>query len=125
MPDIEIAKMLNVRIDTKTGQVFIEMEIIDPTYKQKIMRNWEELEVKLVVEKINPIEESKRFGKEVIEKGKKQVNDFSIDDGGIFDNMKPIGENEELGSRKLSKEMIEEFKEEVENYNIVPKIRNG
>lgn len=51
MPDIEIAKMLNVRIDTKTGQVFIEMEIIDPTYKQKIMRNWEELEVKLVVEK--------------------------------------------------------------------------
>lgn len=47
---IDIARMMNVSYDTKTGQVFITMEVTDPVWKQKIMREWEDLEVKLVVE---------------------------------------------------------------------------
>jgi len=47
---IEIAKLLNVRTDTKTGRVFLEMEVLDPVWKQKILSSWQELNVKLVIE---------------------------------------------------------------------------
>jgi len=47
---VEIAKLLNVRVDTKTGRVFLEMEVLDPVWKQKILSNWQELEVELIVE---------------------------------------------------------------------------
>ena len=50
MSDIEIAKLLNVRVDTKTGRVFLEMEVTDPVWKQKILREWQDVEVKLVIE---------------------------------------------------------------------------
>jgi len=50
MSDIEIAKLLNVKVDTKTGRVFLEMEVTDPTWKQKILREWQDVEVKLVIE---------------------------------------------------------------------------
>ena len=48
--EMEIARLLNVSVDTETGQVYIEMEVTDPTWKQKILRNWEDLNVRLVVE---------------------------------------------------------------------------
>jgi len=47
---IEIAKLLNVRVDTKTGRVFLEMEVLDSTWKQKILSKWQDLDVKLVIE---------------------------------------------------------------------------
>lgn len=50
MNEIEIARMLNVRYDNKDGRVFIEMEVTDPAWKSKIMRDWEKLEVRLVVD---------------------------------------------------------------------------
>lgn len=46
---INIAKLLNVTIDKKTGQVFLEMEVIDPTWKQKILKNWKTKEVFLTI----------------------------------------------------------------------------
>lgn len=60
MSDVEIAKLLNVRVDTKTGRVFLEMEVTDPVWKQKILREWQDVEVKLVIEE-------KIFSKELIE----------------------------------------------------------
>lgn len=48
--EIEIARLLNVRVDTKTGQVYLEMEVTDPTWKQRILREWQDVEVKLVIE---------------------------------------------------------------------------
>lgn len=48
--EVDIARMMNVTYDDKTGQVFITMEVTDPVWRQKLMREWENLEVKLVVE---------------------------------------------------------------------------
>ena len=50
MSEMEIAKLYNVRYNKENGKVFIEMEITDPAWKQKILKNWQELEVKLVIE---------------------------------------------------------------------------
>ena len=47
--DIEIARLLNVSVDTETGQVYLEMEVTDPTWKQRILREWQDVEVKLVI----------------------------------------------------------------------------
>ncbi len=49
--EIEIARLLNVKVNTDTGQVFLEMEVTDPAWKQRILREWQEVEVKLVIEK--------------------------------------------------------------------------
>lgn len=51
--EIDIAKMINFSYDNKTGKVFITMEVIDPTWKSKIMREFDKLEVKLVIEEGN------------------------------------------------------------------------
>jgi len=50
MNEVDIARMMNVTYDNKTGQVFITMEVTDPAWRQRLMRDWENLEVKLVVE---------------------------------------------------------------------------
>lgn len=47
---INIARLLNVTYDDQTGRVFIQMEVTDPVWKQKIMREWQDLEVSLIVE---------------------------------------------------------------------------
>ena len=47
---VNIAKLLNVTYDTDTGQVFLQMEVTDPVWKQKILREWQDLDVSLVVE---------------------------------------------------------------------------
>ena len=56
--EIEIARLLNVRVDTETGKVYVEMEVTDPTWKQKILRNWKNLEVRLVVEEKEVLDET-------------------------------------------------------------------
>jgi hypothetical protein len=61
MSDIEIAKLLNVRFNNKTGQVFLEMEVTDPTWRQKILREWQDMEVKLVVEDKKLVVEDKKL----------------------------------------------------------------
>jgi hypothetical protein len=48
--EIEIARLLNVKVNTNTGQVFLEMEVTDPTWKQRILREWQDVDVKLVIE---------------------------------------------------------------------------
>ena len=48
--EVDIARMMNVTYDNETGQVFITMEVTDPVWRQRLMRDWENLEVKLVVE---------------------------------------------------------------------------
>lgn len=50
MSEIEIAKLLNVKVNKDTGQVFLEMEVTDPAWKQRILREWQEMDVKLVIE---------------------------------------------------------------------------
>jgi hypothetical protein len=47
---VNIAKLLNVRYDKNTGRVILEMEVIDPVWKQRILNKWQELNVKLVIE---------------------------------------------------------------------------
>lgn len=47
---IDIARLMNVTYDDETGQVFITMEVTDPVWRQKILREWSNLEVRLVVE---------------------------------------------------------------------------
>ena len=47
---IEIAKLLNVRVDKETGRVFLEMEVLDPVWKQKILSKWQDFDVKLIIE---------------------------------------------------------------------------
>jgi bifunctional N-acetylglucosamine-1-phosphate-uridyltransferase/glucosamine-1-phosphate-acetyltransferase GlmU-like protein len=51
MSKIEIARLLNVKVNTDTGQVFLEMEVTDPAWKQRILREWQDMDVKLVIEK--------------------------------------------------------------------------
>lgn len=47
---IDIAKLLNVRYNKETGQVILEMEVTDPVWKQKILREWQTLKMRLVHE---------------------------------------------------------------------------
>jgi hypothetical protein len=46
----DIATLLNVRYDSETGKMILEMEVIDPVIKQKILREVDKLEVKLVLQ---------------------------------------------------------------------------
>lgn len=46
----DIATLLNVRYDNETGKMILEMEVIDPVIKQKILREVDKLEVKLVLQ---------------------------------------------------------------------------
>jgi len=55
--NIEIARLLNVSVNTKTGQVFLKMEVTDPAWRQRILREWQDIDVKLVIEE----KESKSF----------------------------------------------------------------
>jgi len=50
---IKIAKLMNVKYNSETGEMFLEMKVIDPVWKQKLLNNWQELNVKLVVEEEN------------------------------------------------------------------------
>lgn len=46
----DIAELLNVRYNSDTGQVILEMEVVDPVWKQKILREWQKMKVRLVVD---------------------------------------------------------------------------
>lgn len=48
--EIKIAELLNVTVDSKTGRVFLEMEVTDPVWKQRIKKEWQTADVKLVIE---------------------------------------------------------------------------
>ena len=48
--DVEIAELYTVIYDDETGDVFLKMKVIDPVWRQKILRNWQDLDVKLIVE---------------------------------------------------------------------------
>jgi hypothetical protein len=50
MNEIEIAKIYNVMYDEETGELYLKFKVIDPVWKQKILREWMDLELKLVVE---------------------------------------------------------------------------
>lgn len=53
MSDVEIAKLLNVKVNKDSGRVFLEMEVIDPVWKQRLLREWQDIDVKLVIEDKN------------------------------------------------------------------------
>lgn len=46
----EIATLLNVRFDKKTGRLILEMEVTDPVWKQKILREWQDIKVRMVID---------------------------------------------------------------------------
>jgi len=48
--DIEIAILQNIIYDQKTGNLYLKMKVTDPVWKQKILRSWQDLNVKLVIE---------------------------------------------------------------------------
>jgi hypothetical protein len=45
---IEIAKLLNVKYDKDNDRLFLTMEVFDPVWKRKILREWQNMEVSLV-----------------------------------------------------------------------------
>lgn len=47
---IDIAELLNVRYNKETGQVILEMEVTDPVWKQKVLREWQTMKVRLVLD---------------------------------------------------------------------------
>lgn len=49
MMKTQIARLVNVTYDQDTGQVFLKMEVTDPVWRQKILREWQDLEVNLVI----------------------------------------------------------------------------
>lgn len=51
MNDVEIAEIFNVSYDKETGDLFLKFKVIDPVWKQKILREWLKLKFKLVIEK--------------------------------------------------------------------------
>lgn len=48
--EIEIARLMNVKIDKTTGRIYIEMEVTDPTWKQKILRVHNLPSVRLIID---------------------------------------------------------------------------
>ena len=50
MKEIEIAKIYNVMYDEDTGELYLKFKVTDPVWKQKILREWMDLELKLVIE---------------------------------------------------------------------------
>lgn len=49
--DVEVAKFLNITIDAETGQVFLEIEILDPVWKSKIKNNIKK--IKIILEEVD------------------------------------------------------------------------
>ena len=48
--NIEIAELYTVTYDKETGDVFLKMKVIDPVWRQRLLRDWQDLNVKLIVE---------------------------------------------------------------------------
>jgi hypothetical protein len=48
--EVEIAKLQTVIYDDETGDVFLKMKVTDPVWRQKILRRWQDLNVKLIIE---------------------------------------------------------------------------
>ncbi len=46
---IQIARLLNVTCDQDTGDVFLTMKVTDPVWRQKILKEWQDLDVSIVV----------------------------------------------------------------------------
>jgi len=51
---IKIAELLNVTYNTETGDVFIQMKITDPVWRQKFLSDWQKLDVQLIVKEKKP-----------------------------------------------------------------------
>jgi hypothetical protein len=86
--EIEVARLLNVKVNTNTGQVYLEMEVTDPVWKQKILSEWQDSTIKLVIEK--------------------------NDDVKIFDAIKDIKKDEQA---PLSPEDFRVIKEQIGKWN--------
>lgn len=41
---------MNVKYNSDTGEMFLEMKVTDPVWKQKFLKEWQELDVSLVIE---------------------------------------------------------------------------
>jgi hypothetical protein len=50
MKKIKIAKLLNVKVNNSTGQVFLEMEVVDPVWRSKFLQKWQDMDAYIVVE---------------------------------------------------------------------------
>jgi len=48
--EVKIAKLMNVKYNSETGEMFLEMKVTDPVWKQKLLKEWQELNVKLVID---------------------------------------------------------------------------
>jgi putative FmdB family regulatory protein len=47
---VNIAKLLNVQYDSSTGRLFLKMEVLDPVWKQKFLKEWQDLDITLTIE---------------------------------------------------------------------------
>ena len=46
----EVARFINLEYDKKTGELFIKIEITDPVWKQKILREWDKIKMNISFE---------------------------------------------------------------------------
>jgi len=47
--EIEIAKLFNISYNNETGEMFLKFQVVDPVWKQKILREQNDVEIKLVI----------------------------------------------------------------------------
>lgn len=50
MTETEIAELYTVIYDSETGELFLKFKVVDPVWRQKILREWEDYKFKLIVE---------------------------------------------------------------------------
>lgn len=50
MMETEIAELYTVIYDPDTGELFLKFKVVDPVWRQKILREWEDYRFKLIIE---------------------------------------------------------------------------
>lgn len=50
MTETEIAELYTVIYDSDTGELFLKFKVVDPVWRQKILREWEDYRFKLIIE---------------------------------------------------------------------------
>lgn len=50
MTETEIAELYTVIYDSETGELFLKFKVVDPVWRQKILREWEDYKFKLIIE---------------------------------------------------------------------------
>jgi len=53
MNEVDVAEIFNFIYDEETGDLYLKFKVVDPVWKQKILREWNKWVFKLVIEEKN------------------------------------------------------------------------